>query len=488
LIIFPQIKEYGGHNMSKTTLSARERIEHLLDGASFVEIGGQITSRSTDFNMNPQETPGDGVITGYGVIDGNLVYVYSQDAKVLGGSIGEMHARKITGLYDLALKVGAPVIGLIDCAGLRLQEAVDALGSFGTLFAKQAAASGVIPQLTGIFGTCGGGSALIPTLTDVTVLEKENGRLFVNSPNALDGNKISKLDTAAASYQAENNSQVDIVADGEDEVLAYLRQLVTLLPACYDDDASYEECNDDLNRIIPELSDFSHDARSIFTKVSDEEFFLELKKDYAKDMVIGFARLNGTTVGCVGNQYAESEGTLTTKGANKAADFVNFCDAFQIPVITAVNVTGFSTTVHEEKTIAKAAAKLTYAFTNATVPKVTLVVGDAFGTAYVAMNSKSIGSDIVYAWPQARIGMMDPEQAVRIMYADEISSSDDKLALIAEKTAEYNDLQSSALSTARRGYVDDIIEPDATRKRLIAAVEMLFTKREDRPAKKHGTV
>jgi acetyl-CoA carboxylase carboxyltransferase component len=474
--------------MSKTTLSARERIEHLLDDASFVEIGGQITSRSTDFNMNPQETPGDGVIAGYGSIDGNLVYVYSQDAKVLGGSIGEMHARKIAGLYDLALKVGAPVIGLIDCAGLRLQEAVDALGSFGTLFAKQAAASGVIPQLTGIFGTCGGGSALIPTLTDVTVVEKENGRLFVNSPNALDGNKISKLDTAAASYQAENNSQVDIVAEGEDEVLAYLRQLVTILPACYDDDASYEECNDDLNRIIPELSDFSHDVRTIFTKISDEEFFLELKKDYAKDMVIGFARLNGVTVGCVGNQYAESEGNLSTKGANKAADFVNFCDAFQIPVITAVNVTGFAATVHEEKTIAKAAAKLTYAFTNATVPKVTLVVGDAFGTAYVAMNSKSIGADIVYAWPQARIGMMDPEQAVRIMYAEEISASDDKLALIAEKTAEYNDLQSSALSAARRGYVDDIIEPDATRKRLIAAVEMLFTKREDRPAKKHGTV
>lgn len=474
--------------MSKTTLSARERIEHLLDGASFVEIGGQVTSRSTDFNMNPQETPGDGVITGYGVIDGNLVYVYSQDAKVLGGSIGEMHARKIVNLYDMAMKVGAPVIGLIDCAGLRLQEAVDALGSFGTLFAKQAAASGVIPQLTGIFGTCGGGSALIPTLTDVTVVEKENGRLFVNSPNALDGNKISKLDTAEASYQAANNSQVDIVADGEEEVLAYLRQLVTLLPACYDDDASYEECNDDLNRIIPELPELSHDARSIFTKISDEEFFLELKKDYAEDMIIGFARLNGVTVGCVGNQYAVSEGVLTTKGANKAAEFVTLCDAFNIPVLTAVNAAGFKTTVHEEKTIAKAAAKLTYAFTNATVPKVTLVTGDAFGTAYIAMNSKSIGADIVYAWPEARIGMMDPEQAVRIMYADEINSSEDKVSLIADKTAQYNELQSSALSAARRGYVDDIIEPDATRKRLIAAFEMLFTKREDRPAKKHGTV
>ncbi|MDO4553928.1 MAG: carboxyl transferase domain-containing protein [Lachnospiraceae bacterium] len=473
--------------MSKTTLSARERIEHLLDGASFVEIGGQMTSRSTDFNLNPQETPGDGVITGYGVIDGNLVYVYSQDAKVLGGSIGEMHARKIAHIYDLAVKVGAPVIGLIDCAGLRLQEAADALNSFGVLFSKQACASGIIPQLTGIFGTCGGGSALIPTLTDFTVMEKESGRLFVNSPNTLDGNEISRLDTANASYQETNNSQIDIAVSGEEEVIANLRQLITVLPACYDDDASYEECNDDLNRIIPELENAGADSRSIFSLISDDNFFLELKKEYAKEMITGFARLNGVTVGCVGNQAAESS-VLTTKGANKAAEFVRFCDAFQIPVLVVSNVDGFKATVHEEKTIAKAAAKLTYAFASATVPKVTLMTGDAFGTAYIAMNSKSIGADIVYAWPQARVGMMDPEQAVRIMYADEISSAENKTELIAQKTAEYNELQSSGMSAARRGYIDDIIEPDATRKRLIAAFEMLFTKREDRPAKKHGTV
>lgn len=474
--------------MSRTTLSARERIEHLLDGASFVEIGGQITSRSTDFNVNPQETPGDGVITGYGVIDGNLVYVYSQDASVLGGSIGEMNARKIGNIYDLAMKVGAPVIGLIDCAGLRLQEAVDALGSFGALFTKQTMASGVIPQLTGIFGTCGGGSALIPTLTDFTVMEKEKGRLFVNSPNALLGNKISKLDTAEAVYQGTNNSQVDIVADGEEEVISRLRELIMILPACFDDDASYEECTDDLNRIIPELGDLGQDARSIFSKISDNNFFLELKKEYAKDMITGFARLNGVTVGCVGNQSTDSDSVLSTRGANKAAEFVNICDAFQIPVLTIVNTTGFKATVHEELTIAKATAKLTYSFANATIPKVTLMTGDAFGTAYIAMNSKSIGADIVYAWPNARVGMMEPEQAVRIMYADEINHTEDKLDLIAEKTAAYEELQSSVMSAARRGYVDDIIEPDATRKRLIAAFEMLFTKREDRPAKRHGTV
>lgn len=473
--------------MSKTNMSARERIAYLLDDSSFVEIGTYVTSRATDFNLNPAETPGDGVVTGYGVIDGNLVYVYSQDASVLGGSIGEMHAKKITSLYDMAIKVGAPVIGLIDCAGLRLQEATDGLNSFGEIFAKQAMASGVIPQLTAIFGTCGGGTAFIPALTDITVMEQTKARLFVNSPNALDGNRVGVLDTAAAAYQAENNSQIDIVAENEEEALAALRQLVTVLPACYDDDASYEECQDDLNRVIPELGEYGHDARYVFSQVSDDNLFVELKKDYAKDMVIGFAKMNGMTVGCVGNQFTESE-VLTTAGAEKAADFVKLCDAFSIPVMVLSNVTGFKATVEEEKTIAKAAAKLTYAFANATVPKVTVVTGDAFGTAYVAMNSKSIGADMVYAWPQARIGMMDSEQAVRIMYADEINKADDKMALIKEQTAKYEELQSSAMSAARRGYVDDIIEPDATRKRMIAALEMLFTKREDRPGKKHGTI
>ena len=355
--------------MSKTTLSARERITCLLDDASFVEVGGYVTSRATDFNLNPQEMPGDGVITGYGVIDGNLVYVYSQDAAVLGGSVGEMHAKKITHIYNMAVKVGAPVIGLIDCAGLRLQEATDALNSFGAIFAAQAQASGIVPQLTAVFGTCGGGSALIPAMSDITVMEKANGRLFVNSPNALAGNKISTLDTAAAEYQAANNSQVDYLAETEEEALGVLRQLVTILPACYDDDASFDECEDDLNRIIPEMENYGHDARMVFAEVSDNNLFIELKKDYAKDVVIGFARLNGMTVGCVGNQFAESEGVLTTSGANKAADFVNFCDAFSIPVLTLVNVTGFKATVHEEKTIARAAARLTAAFANATVPK-----------------------------------------------------------------------------------------------------------------------
>lgn len=474
--------------MSNTKLSARERISNLLDDSSFVEVGGFVTSRSTDYNLNSTKTPSDGVVTGYGIIGGNLVYVYSQDSLILGGSIGEMHGKKIAKIYDLAMKVGAPVIGLIDCAGLRLQESTDALNAFGEIYFKQSMASGVIPQITGVFGICGGGCALIPTLTDFTIMSKQNGKLFVNSPNALDGNDTSKLDTQSATYHAENTSMVDMVCESDLEVLNQIRQLVSIIPANNEDDLSYDECNDDLNRIVTGIEDSIADARVILTSVSDNGFLYELKKETATDMITAFIRLNGITVGCVANQAADSEGYLTTNGAKLAAEFITFCDSFQIPVLSITNVKGYKATVHEERTIAKAAAKLTYAFANATVPKVNLVVGDAYGSAYLTMNSKSIGADIVYAWPNAKIGMMDSVAAVKIMYAAEILDSQDKALFISHKAAEYEAIQSSANAAAQRGYVDDIIEPDATRKRLIAAYEMLFTKREDRPSRKHGTV
>lgn len=469
-------------------LSARERITSLLDDSSFVEVGALVTSRSTDFNMQTNENPADGVVTGYGVIDGKLVYVYSQDAAVLSGSVGEMHAKKIAKIYDMAVKVGAPVVGLVDCAGLRLQEATDALNGFGEIFLKQTMASGVVPQITAVFGVCGGGTALIPTLTDFTFMTKDNAKLFVNSPNALDGNNSSKLDTACATYHDEYTGLVDGVFDTDEEVLGQIRQLVDVLPSCYDDNDAYDECEDDLNRIITDAQGYEDDAKSLIISVSDNNLFIEIKEDYAKDMVVGFARFNGVTVGCVANQANENGKALTTNGAYKAADFVNFCDAFNIPVVTFTNVSGFKATVDEEKTIGKAVAKLTYAFANATVPKVNLIIGDAFGTSYVAMNSKSIGADIEYAWPNAKIGTMDPTMAVKIMYDKEIAAATDKKSFIAEKVSEYTKLQSSAIAAAKRGMVDDIIEPDATRKRLIAAIEMLFTKREDRPSKKHGTV
>ena len=474
-----------------TENSAIRRIATLLEEGSFVEIGGAVTARSTTFNLQEKAAPSDGVITGYGVIDGNLVYVYSQDADVLGGALGEMHAKKIARIYDMAMKMGAPVIGLIDCAGLRLQEATDALEAFGSLYHKQALASGVIPQVTAIFGMCGGGLAVVPGLTDFTFMEAKDGKLFVNSPNALEGNEISKCNTASAEYQSKTAGLVDGIG-AEAEILGQIRDLVCMLPANNEDDMSYEECTDDLNRICADIANASEDTAIALAQIADNQILVETKKDYAKEMVTGFIRLNGMTVGVVANRSkvynaeaeveAEFDSVLTVDGCKKATDFVNFCDAFSIPVLTLTNVTGFAATVESEKNMASAVAKLTYAFANATVPKVNVIVGKAFGSAYVSMNSKSIGADLVYAWPTAEIGMMDAKLAAQIMYADADAET------LNEKAAEYKELQSSPNSAAARGYVDAIIEPADTRKYVIGAFEMLFTKREDRPAKKHGTV
>ncbi len=464
--------------MSNTAQTlAGKRIEALLDENSFVEIGALVTARSTDFNLQQKETPSDGVITGYGVIDGNLVYVYSQDASVLHGTLGEMHAKKITKLYDLALKMGAPVIGLVDCAGLRLQEATDALNGFGEIYRAQALASGVVPQITAVFGTCGGGLAVIPGLTDFTFMEESKAKLFVNSPNAIEGNEVSRCDSASAKFQSEETGLVDVVAD-EAGVLSQIRQLVAMLPANNEDDASYEECLDDLNRVCEDLGQVVYEAPYVLSSISDSNVFFETKAAYGKDMVTGFIRLNGMTVGAVANNAQE----LSARGARKAAEFVKFCDAFNIPVLTLTNVKGYKTTMCSEKNMAKAVAELTYAFANATVPKVNVVTGPAYGSAYVAMNSKGLGADVVYAWTDAQIGMMDAKLAVKIMYADADAAAQ------KEKAAEYASLQSSAEAAAKRGYVDSIIEAKDTRKYVIGAFEMLFTKREDRPAKKHGTV
>ena len=478
--------------MSSTAQSlASKRIFSLLDENSFVEIGGYVTARNTDFNLSDKETPADGVITGYGVIDGSLVYVYSQDASVLNGSIGEMHAKKIANLYDLAMKTGAPVIGLIDCAGLRLQEATDALNAFGEIYTKQVMASGVIPQITGIFGTCGGGLAVVPGLTDFTFMEAKKGRLFVNAPNALEGNEISKCDTSSAAYQSENAGLVDVLGS-EEEIFTQMRELISMLPSNYEDNSSYIECTDDLNRVCPDLANCVGDTTIAFSQIADNNEFFEVKAAYAKDMVTGFIRLNGATIGCVANRceiYNEEgektesfENVLSARGCKKAAEFVKFCDAFEIPVLTLTNVKGYKATKCSEANIARNAAELTNAFISATVPKVNIVIGEAFGSAYLTMNSKSTGADMVFAWSNAQIGMMDAKLAAKIMYADADA------ATVNEKAAEYAMLQSSALSAAKRGYVDTIIEAEDTRKYVIGAFEMLFTKREDRPSKKHGTV
>ena len=475
--------------MSNTS-QASQRITALLDENSFVEIGGLVTARSTDFNLKQTETPSDGVITGYGVIDGNLVYVYSQDASVLNGTVGEMHAKKIANLYNLALKMGAPVIGLIDSAGLRLQEATDALNAFGEIYMSQVKASGVIPQITAVFGTCGGGLALIPTLTDFTFMEGSKAKLFVNAPNALDGNVITKCDTSAADFQSKEAGIVDVVAD-EAGILAQIRELVSLLPA-NNEDGSYEECSDDLNRACAEIANCVGDTSIALSQIADNGAVFEVKREYAKDMVTAFIKLNGATVGAVANRtevYGE-DGTVTEKydtvlsaaGCYKAAEFINFCDAFEIPVLSLTNVKGFKADKQNEKGIANAAAKLTYAFANATVPKVNVIIGQAYGSAYVTMNSKAIGADITMAWPDAKIGTMDAKLAAKIICDGQGADAIDACA------KEYEALQTSAASAAKRGYVDQIVEPVDTRKYVIGAFEMLFSKSEDLPAKKHGTV
>ena len=475
-----------------TTSKASQRIAALLDDNSFVEIGAMVTARSTDFNLKQTETPSDGCITGYGVINGNLVYVYSQDASVLNGTIGEMHAKKITNLYDLAMKTGAPVIGLIESAGLRLQEATDALAAFGEIYLKQTMASGVIPQITAVFGTCGGGLGLFPTMTDFTFMEEKNAKLFVNAPNALDGNVITKCDSSSAKFQAEESGIVDVVAD-EATILEKVRELVSFLPANNEDDASFlEDCTDDLNRVNPEIAGCVGDTSVALSILADDNNFFEVKAGYAKNMVTGFLRLDGVTVGAVANrsEICDEEGkvaekldaVLTAEGCEKAAEFVNFCDAFGIPVLTLTNVKGYEATLASEKAIAKAAAKLTYAFANATVPKVNVVIGKALGTAYVVMNSKAIGADITMAWPDAQIGAMDGKLAAKIMYDGQGAD------VINEKAAEYEALTLNVTSAAKRGYVDQIVNAADTRKYVIGAFEMLFTKSEDRPAKKHGTV
>lgn len=484
--------------MSTTAkVSARQRIESILDDNSFVEIGALVKARNTDFNIKTNDTPSDGVITGYGIINGKLVYIYSQDASVIGGSIGEMHAKKIVRLYNMAMKTGAPVIGIIDSAGLRLQEAVDGLNAFGKIYMKQAMASGVIPMITAIFGSCGGGLSVIPSMSNFTFMEGEKAELFLNSPNAISENHKEVCDSASAKFQSENTGIVDFVGT-EEEIFAGVRDLVSILPSNNETAAECEECDDDLNRACEGIETCVEDTYLAATNISDNSYVYEVKKAYAPEMLTAFIKLNGATVGVVANRTkiydeemnvaAEFEAKLTSKGCTKAAEFVEFCDAFGISVLTLTNVDGFKATMCQEKQGAKAMAKLVYAFANATVPKVNLVIGNACGSAYVAMNSKSIGADVVYAWPTAKIAMMDAKSAVQIMYADEIEKAEDASDIISEKTKEYSELQSNVMAAASRGYVDSIVEPVDTRKYVIGAFEMLYTKFEERPGKKHGTI
>ncbi|MBR1893286.1 MAG: carboxyl transferase [Lachnospiraceae bacterium] len=472
-----------------TTSSAGKRILSLLDENSFVEIGASVQARSTDFNQKPKDAPGDGVITGYGTIDGGLVYVYSQNADALGGSIGEMHAKKIVNLYDLAKKTGYPVIGLLDSTGMRLQEGTDALFAFGSIYKAMSEASGIIPQITAVFGNAGGGMSVLAGLSDFTLMTSKNSKLFVNSPNAVSGNYEEKKDTSSAEYKAEAGA-VDVVAD-EAEIFDKIRSLVSFLPDNCEDEAYGAESTDDLNRASADMIGCAGDVALAIERLADDNEFYELKAAHAKNMAIGFIRLNGATVGVVANRTEVTgadgkseklEAVLTVNGIRKAVKFVSFCDAFNIPVLTLTNTHGFCACECAEKAIAAEAAKLAYAFATAEVPHVNVIVGEAFGSAAVVMNSKALGADYTYAWETAKVGAIDGKHAAEIMYDGQDQS------VISEKAAEYDLLQTTSQSAAARGYVDTVIDPADTRKYVIGAFEMLYGKDGIAPNKKHGTI
>ncbi|MBQ9550627.1 MAG: carboxyl transferase [Lachnospiraceae bacterium] len=469
-----------------TNSSAGQRILSLLDENSFVEVGAQVLARSTDFNEKPSDAPGDGVITGYGTVDGRLVYVYSQDAKSLGGSVGEMHARKIVNIYRLAMKTGYPVIGLLDSTGLRISESTDALNSLGRIMKIMAKASGVIPQISAVFGNAGGGMSVIAELSDFVFMEK-NGKLFLNSPNAVKGNYEDKCDTSGAAYKSEAGV-VDVCAEGN-ELFAKLRELLSFLPDNCDDEAMLEEGSDDLNRISADLSGCADDAYEILLRIADDGRFFELKSESGRNVNIGFIRLNGATVGVIGNRkksLSDKELKIDNKlglcGMRKALKMVDFCDAFNIPILTLTNVKGFCTCEHTEKMGARAAAKLVRAFAGAEVPKVNVIVGEAYGSAAVIMNSKAVGADYVYAWNSAKVGAMDARHAAEILCEGESE------AVISEKAREYEEKQGSVVSAAARGYVDTVIDPQETRKYVIGAFEMLYGKSDISPDRKHSTI
>ena len=450
------------------TSKALGRIASVLDDSSFAEIGALVTARSTDLNTDPKALASDGCVTGYGSVDGRCVYVYSQDASVLGGSIGEMHARKIVNLYDMAIRTGSPVIGIIDCAGMRLEEGSDALYAFGRIYGRMTKASGVIPQITAVVGNCGGGAGLFSGLSDFTFISGD-GKLFVNAPDTISGNYTAKNDTAGCAFQSEVAGNADCYAT-EAELFAAVRKLVSTLPSNNETDNDDEECADDLNRLMAVTS--AKNASALIENLGDAGSFVEVKAKFAPSVVTAFIRLDGVLTGVVANN-AESSSLLNADACDKAADFVKFCDAFDIQVLTLTNVNGFENTLENEKRIARSAASLAAGFASATVPKVNVIIGDAIGNAANIMNAKALGCDMTIAWDSARVGIMEGKLASQITGA---SASDIDAGL------------SGASDAARRGYVDQVIAAADTRKYVIAAFEMLYSKRGEDVYKKHTSI
>jgi propionyl-CoA carboxylase beta chain len=482
----------------KGRLTARERIDLLLDKGSFHEVDSFVQHRTHDFDLDKQKFMSDSVVTGWGTIEGRLVYVFSQDFTVFGGSLGEVHAAKICKIMDMAMKNGAPMIGLNDSGGARIQEGVVALGGYADIFLRNTMASGVIPQISAIMGPCAGGAVYSPALTDFIFMTRNTSYMFVTGPDvvkAVTHEEVSFEDLGGASVHSEKSGVCHVAADSEADTLYLIRKMLGYLPQNNMEDPPFVPGDDplrmdeSLNTIIPDDANKPYDIKDVIRPIMDNGQFFEIHENYAANIVVGFARLGGHSVGIVANQPAVLAGVLDIDASEKGARFVRFCDSFNIPIITFEDVPGFLPgTFQEHHGIIRSGAKLLYAYCEATVPKLTVVTRKAYGGAYCVMSSKHIRSDINLAWPTAEIAVMGPDGAVNIIFRKELEKAKDPVQKKAELVAEYREKFASPYVAAERGFIDDVIEPKETRSRLINALEMLSNKRDANPAKKHGNI
>lgn len=480
-------------------LTARERINLLLDEDSFVEIDAFVKHRCTNFGMEDVDAPSDGVVTGYGTVDGRLVFVYAQDFTVLGGSLGEMHAAKINKVQDMALKMGAPIVGINDSGGARIQEGVDALSGYGKIFYRNTQSSGVIPQISAIMGPSAGGAVYSPALTDFIFMVEKTSQMFITGPQvikAVTGEDVSQEELGGANTHNTISGVAHFKDSTEEESLQRIRTLLSYLPSNNLETPPVYEMGDDINRveealneIVPVNPNRPYDMKEIIRLLADNGEFFEIQEYFAQNIITGFIRLNGKTIGVVANQPKFLAGCLDINASDKAGRFIRTCDAFNIPLLNLVDVPGFLPgTDQEYGGIIRHGAKMLYAYSEATVPKVTLIVRKAYGGAYLAMCSKDLGADQVFAWPNAEIAVMGPDGAANIIFKNDIKDSDSPVETRCEKIKEYRDTVANPYIAAQKGFVDDVIVPSITRPRLISAFDMLESKRKSNLAKKHGNL
>jgi propionyl-CoA carboxylase beta chain len=492
-------KERLERQKAEGKLTARERVLLLLDKDSFEEVDKFVSHRCLDFGMQEQEYPGDGVIAGYGRIDGRLVYVFAQDFTVFGGSLSETNAQKICKIMDLAMKMGAPVIGLNDSGGARIQEGVVSLAGYADIFLRNTVASGVIPQISAIMGPCAGGAVYSPAITDFIAMVDKTSYMFVTGPDVIKTvthEEVTKEELGGAMTHNSTSGVAHFISHNDEECLLLLRELFSFLPSNNLEDPPkrpttdpWDRTEDALDSLIPAESNIPYDIKDVIHAVADDGYFFEVQEHYAKNLVIGFARLDGRSVGIVANQPAYLAGCLDIAGSIKGARFVRFCDAFNIPLITFEDVPGFLPGTNQEfGGIIKHGAKLLFAFAEATVPKVTVITRKAYGGAYCVMASKHIRTDMNFAYPTAEIAVMGPEGAVNIIYRRELAGATDVENLRQQKVEEFREKFANPYTAAERGFIDEIIEPKYTRRKLITALRMLDTKRDKNPPKKHGNI